>query len=112
MSAFDGYDLEKEQITAFNSMEESNKNAYEQDKLQAEYEKQYDIALGKKILLLREDGVQASIVEKVAKGDPEIADLKFQANVCEASARASKENINIKKKLFDSIEATKKRELG
>lgn len=112
MSAFDGYDLEHEQITAYKAMEKSNKEAFDQDKEKAEYEKQYDIALGQKILVLREDGVQASIVEKVAKSDPDIAELKFKANVCEASARASKENINIKKKLFDSIEATKKRELG
>lgn len=112
MSAFDGYDLEQEQITAYRAMEKSNKEAHEKDNEKAEYEKKYDIALGQKILLLREEGVQASIVEKVAKSDPEIAELKFQAAISEASARASKENINIKKKLFDSIEATKKRELG
>lgn len=112
MSEFDGYDIYAEQIQAYKAMEKSNKEAYEQDKEKAEYEKQYDIALGQKILVLREDGIQASIVEKVAKSDENIADLKFKAAICEASARASKENINIKKKLFDSIEATKKRELG
>ena len=68
--------------------------------------------LAKKILLLREDGMQVAIVEKVAKGDPDIAQIKLQSALCEAESRAAKENINIKKKLFDSIEATKKRELG
>ena len=107
-----GQDIFQEQIIAFQAMEKSNKEAYEKDKEKAEKEKAYDIALGKKILELRAEGVQASIVEKVAKSDPAIAELKFEATVCEATARAAKENINIKKKLFDSLEATKKRELG
>lgn len=112
MGDFDGIDIFAEQKTAYRAMEKSNKEAFEKDKEKAEYEKQYDIALGQKILILREEGVQASIVEKVAKSDPDIAELKFNASVCEAHARAAKENINIKKKLYDSIEATKKRELG
>lgn len=108
-----GQDLEIAQMKAYKSMEESNKNALEKDIEKAEYDKQYDIALQKKMLYLREvDGHPASMVEKLARGDEEIAELKFQSAVAEANARASKENINIKKKLFDSLEATKKRELG
>ena len=107
-----GQDLQIEQNKAYKSMEESNKNALEKDVETAEYTKQYDIALGQKILQLRSEGVQASIVEKIARSDEEIADIKFKASVAEAEARASKENINIKKKIFDSLEATKKRELG
>ena len=107
-----GQDLQIEQNKAYKSMEESNKNAREQELAMAEYNRQYDIALGQKILELRVDGIQASIVEKVAKSDPQIAGMKFNASVCEAESRAAKENINIKKKIFDSLEATKKRELG
>lgn len=107
-----GQELQIEQNKAYQSMEDSNKNAHEQELQMAEYNRQYDIKLGQKILSLRSEGVQASIVEKVAKSDPDIAELKFKAAVSEAEARASKENINIKKKIFDSLEATKKRELG
>ena len=107
-----GQDLQAEQMKAYKSMEDSNKNAHEKDIEMAEAIRQYDIALGQKILQLRADGIQASIVEKVAKSEPDIAELKFKATVAEAEARASKENINIKKKIFDSLEATKKRELG
>ena len=107
-----GQDLQREQNKAYKSMEDSNKNAREQELAMAEYNRQYDIALGQKILELRVDGIQASIVEKVAKGDEDIANLKFKSAVAEAEARASKENINIKKKIFDSLENTKKRELG
>lgn len=107
-----GQDLQIEQNKAYKSMEESNRKALEKDIETAEYTKQYDIALGQKIFQLRSEGVQASIVEKIARSDEEIADIKFNASVAEAEARASKENINIKKKIFDSLEATKKRELG
>lgn len=107
-----GQDLEIAQRKAYTSMEESNKNALEKDKEKAEYDEQYEVALSKEMLLLRTDGSPASMVEKVAKGKPEIAHLKFLSAVAEAEARASKENINIKKKIFDSLEATKKRELG
>ena len=112
MSEFDGYDMFLEQKKAFKSMEKSNNIAYEKDIEKAGHDKDYEIELAKKILLLREDGMQVAIVEKVAKGDPDIAQIKLQSALCEAESRAAKENINIKKKLFDSIEATKKRELG
>ena len=112
MSEYDGYDIFLEQIKAFQSMEKSNKEAYEMDIEKAEWDRKYETELTKKILTLRSDGMQTSIVERVAKGEPEIAELKFNSSVCEAKSRAAKENINIKKKLFDSIEATKKRELG
>jgi hypothetical protein len=107
-----GQELQIEQNKAYKSMEESNKNAHEKDLEMAEHIRQYDIALGQKILQLRSEGIQASIVKEVAKSDPQIADIKFNASVCEAESRAAKENINIKKKIFDSLEATKKRELG
>jgi len=107
-----GQDLEIIQQKMHKSMEDSNLNAFEQENLYHEKIRDYEIAVSKKIMELRAEGVQASIVEKVAKGDPPIAQLKFEAGLADASARASKENINIKKKVFESIENTKKRELG
>ena len=107
-----GQELFAEQMKAYKSMEESNKNALAKDMEMAEYIRQYEIALAKKMLELRESGTAASNVEKMAKGDPDIAEIKFKASVAEAEARSAKENINIKKKIFDSLEATKKRELG
>ena len=107
-----GQDLQIQQNKAYESMEASKKAAKEKEIETAEHIRQYDIALGQKILQLRSEGIQASIVEKVAKGDPHIAEIRFKASVCEAESRAAKENINIKKRVFDSLEATKKRELG
>lgn len=107
-----GQDLQIEQNKAYTSMEQSNKNALAKDIETAEFNKQYEMELATKMFALRADGHPASMVEKLAKGDPQIAELKFKASVAEAEARSAKENINIKKKIFDSLEATKKRELG
>ena len=107
-----GQELMEEQMKAYRSMEESKKTAREKDVECAEYTKQYDIALAQKMLTLRAEGTLGSMVEKVAKGDPEVAELKFKAAVAEAEAKAARENINIKKRIYDSIEATMKRELG
>lgn len=107
-----GQDIEIIQQNLRKSMEDSNMNAYEQDNIYHEKIRDYEVEVAKKIMELREEGVQASIVEKVAKGYPPIAQLKFEAGLAESSSRASKENINIKKKVFESIENTKRRELG
>ena len=93
-------------------MEESKDIAKEKEIESAEYTKQYDIKLSQKMVMLRENGTLGSMVKDVAKGDPEIAELKFQSRVADAVASAARENIQIKKRVFDSIEATKKRELG
>ena len=105
-----GQDIEIAQMKAYKSMEESNKNALEKDIETAEHIKEYEMELAKEMVRLRADGTPASMVERVARGS--VAEIKFNASVAEAEARASKENINIKKKIFDSLEATKKRELG
>ena len=107
-----GQDLEIIQKKLRKSMEDSNLNAFEQDNLHHEKIRDYEVALSAEIMMLQEKGVKASVVKDVARGIPEVAQLKFEAGLAESSARASKENINIKKKVFESIENTKKRELG
>ena len=105
-----GQDIFEEQIKAYKSMEESNIKALNKDIETAEWIRKYDVGVASKMMEYRLAGHPASMVEKLAKGD--CADIKYNASVCEAEARAAKENINIKKKIFDSLEATKKRELG
>lgn len=107
-----GQDLQIEQNKAYKSMEESKDEALKKEKEMAEHIRQYEMKLAVKMFSLRTDGHPASMVERMAKGDPEIADLKFKATVAEAEAKSARENINIKKRIFDSLEATKKRELG
>ena len=107
-----GQDLEIAQTEAYKSMENSNDLALEYDTQKAELDEQYEIALAEKMFALRLNGQPVSMVEKLAKGDSEVAHIKYLASVAEANARANKENINLKKKMFDSLEATKKRELG
>lgn len=76
----------------------------------AERTRDYRIALRQKILMLREEGYQISIIEKLAKGDEEVADLELQMNLAETLYKASQENIMIMKKMLDSVEADIARE--
>ena len=89
-----GQDLFEEQFSAYQSMENSNDLALEYDMEKAECDEQYDIALAEKMMTLRLEGKPASIVEKLAKGDPEVAHIKYLSSVAEAKARANKENIS------------------
>ena len=52
-----GQDIQIEQNKAYESMEKSNKKAHEKDLEMAEHIRQYDIALGQKILQLRSEGM-------------------------------------------------------
>ena len=58
-----GQDLEIIQKNLRKSMEDSNLNAYEQENIQHEKIRDYEVELATKLLELREEGVQASIVE-------------------------------------------------
>lgn len=107
-----GQDLEIQQNNAYNSMERSKDEALHHESVCLEKTRDYEIALAQRMYELREQGYANSILEKLAKGEPYIAQIKYEAGMAEALAKAAKENINIKKRAFDSLEATKKRELG
>jgi len=49
----------------------------------AEKERNYRVALSKKILLLRDEKVPVTIINDLARGDEEIAKLKFERDVAE-----------------------------
>lgn len=84
--------------------------AFESGNEAAEKTRIYRIALQQKILELKADGMAVTLIEKVAKGDPEVAQAEFEKNVADVSYRASLENIMAQKKFFDSIEADINRE--
>lgn len=72
----------------------------------AEAARNYDIALAAKMLTLKVEGMPTTILEKIAKGDKVIADLKFKVAVAEAIARSCKEamdNIKIAVQSYQSI---------
>lgn len=72
-------------------------------KVLAESERAYRVALAKKILLLREDGFPATLIGDLAKGDDEVAKLKFDRDCAEAVYDSSREAINVYKKEIDVL---------
>lgn len=102
--------VKREQIKT--SLETSLKRSYENGVEMAEKTRDYRCALAEEILQLKADGIQISIVEKVAKGSEAVAQAEFEMIVAEVKYRASNENIMAQKKLFDSIEEDIRRELA
>lgn len=78
----------------------------------AEKTRVYRTKLAQMILLLKNQGIQISILEKVAKGQESVAEAEFDMITAEVLYKASQENIMIQKKLLDSIEDEIKREWG
>lgn len=100
--------LQREEIKK--SLNRSMTKMHENGSEWAEKTRLYRIALSQKIMCLKDDGCQISIIDKVAKGDEEIAQKEFEMNLAEVSYKASQENIMVQKKLLDSIEEDIKRE--
>ena len=101
--------IERERIK--NSLETSLKRAYDNGVDMAEKTRLYRVLKAQKVLQLKAEGVQISIIETIAKGDEEVAKAEFDMTVAEVSYKASNENIMAQKKLFDSIEEDIRREL-
>lgn len=105
-----GQDLLKERARIKASLETSLQRAYDNGIEAAEKTRIYRIALAQKMLELKEQGTQISILEKLAKGSEKVSRAEFDMNVAEVKYTASKENIMAQKKLLDSIEDDIKRE--
>lgn len=72
-------ELERLRKELNDTIEKLEKAGY--DKAKTEY--LYRVALAKKILLLRDDKVPVTIINDLARGDPEIAKLKFNRDYAE-----------------------------
>ena len=105
-----GQELFAERERIKNSLERSLTRAYDNGIDCAEKTRKYRILLAQKILQLKADGMAVSVIDKIAKGDDEVAQAEFEMMAAEVSYKASNENIMAQKKLFESIEADIKRE--
>lgn len=99
---------EREQIKKL--LNNSNMRAYENGMEAAEKTRAYRMILSQKVMELKAEGMQISILKELAKGSEEVANAEFEMNVAEVKYKASNENIMIQKKLLDSIEADINRE--
>ena len=105
-----GQELFAERDRIKKRLDNSLQRAYDNGIEAAEMTKIYRIKLRQAILMLKADGMAISIIDKIAKGDEEVAEAEFNMNVADVKYKASLENIMAQKKLFESIEADIKRE--
>lgn len=78
----------------------------------AEREKEYKIAVNKKALELRENGVPVTLIQTVIYGYPEIAKLRFERDVAEVIYNANQEAIQSTKLQIRVLESQISREWG
>lgn len=69
----------------------------------AEAERVYRVALSAKILELREAGYPTTLIGDLARGDREVAKLKFDRDCAEVVYESSQEAINVYKKVIDVL---------
>ena len=69
----------------------------------AEAERVYRVALAEKILLLREGGLAATLIGDVARGDKDVARLKFERDCSQVVYDNAREAVNCFKKQIDVL---------
>lgn len=78
----------------------------------AQKEKDYKIALNKKALELRNQEMPVTLINQVIFGYDDIADLRFQRDVAQATYNANQEYINSIKLQLRLLESQISREYG
>lgn len=76
----------------------------------AEAEQTYRVKLAEKILLLREDKYPATLIGDLARGDREVAQLKFERDCAEVVYDNAKEAVNVFKRQIDVLREQIERE--
>ena len=103
-------DLYQERNEAVNSLKKSMERFAENGRLYARMNRDYRVALRQKILELKAKGYAVTLIPKLAKGDPEVAEHELNLIIAENAYKASQENINVQKIILRSIEDEIQRE--
>ena len=69
----------------------------------AEAERKYRVKLAERILMLRENKVPATLIGDVARGEKEIAQLKFERDCAQVVYDNAKEAVNVFKRQIDVL---------
>lgn len=75
-------------------------------------ERDYKIALSKKILMERDKSTPVTIISDICRGSAEIADLRFKRDVAEVLYKSASEAINSYKLQLRLLDAQMDREKG
>lgn len=89
-----GQDLMLAMQTNINMLNAAQKEFGGRGRTWAAAEREYRIALAKKILIERDKGMPVSIISDVCRGDREIAELKFKRDCAEVVYKSAMEAIN------------------
>ena len=90
------------------AIKELAQNGYDK----AQKEKDYKVAVSKKVFELKENGTPATLINLVIYGIDEIADLRLQRDLAEAKYNANQEYINVMKLQIKILESQLQREYG
>lgn len=82
----------------------------EKGRAYAQAEHDYKVALSKRILAHRADGMPVSIISDICRGEPEIADLRLKKDIAEVQYKATSEAIQNYKLQIRILDAQIERE--
>lgn len=85
-------DIAKEIYESGNRLKEGSNKLFTLAKIMAETERDYRKALQVKIVQLRSDKVQATLIPDIARG--ETADLKFERDLAEARYKSARDSLD------------------
>lgn len=72
-------------------LNDASKMIFKLAKDKAETEKEYRVALAKKLVELREEGVAVGLIGDLARGDKELSDLKYNRDVASETFTAGRD---------------------
>ena len=78
----------------------------------AEAERNYKQKLREEALKLKSEGMAVTLLDKVIYGVPEVANLRFKRDVCDAVYQANQESINVLKLNIRILEGQLNRDWG
>lgn len=105
-------DLMLEQMEKSKILDRSCGELGKRGRAYAEYERDYRIALNKKILEERANGTPVTIISDICRGDAVVADLKFKRDCAEVMYKSCMEGINVLKLQIKMLEEQISREWG
>ena len=112
MSDKSGQDLINEINELRKSLGDAQKEFYQRGQTAAEAEKAHDIAFALAILEEKGKGTPATLIEKLVKGKPDIADLKSKWNIAETLYKSADKAIDNYKKQLSILNTMLEKGLG
>ena len=98
--------------TAMDDLQKTLSNYKEYQKDYAKKEYNYRTALSKELVRLRAEGQAVTHLADIAKGEEEIAMLRFERDIAEGLVKSAEEGINFYKLKIRELEAQYSREYG